>query len=109
VTTYHARRAPRHLLLGNRDCSDCCSRFSAFAINNNYRDDASRYAYLSLLKFLILLLISGHWFACLWVMVADLEPPEQTTWIDALHDNLRGGDDGTLALQARRRRRDKPR
>ena len=42
----------------------------------------------------MLLLISGHWFACLWVMVAELEPPEQTTWVDALHESLRSDDDG---------------
>ena len=41
----------------------------------------------------MLLLISGHWFACLWVMVAELEPPDQTTWIDELHGSLRPRDD----------------
>jgi hypothetical protein len=53
-----------------------------------------RYAYISLLKFLVVLLISSHWFACLWVMVAELEPPDQTTWADELHASLRGDDDG---------------
>ena len=43
------------------------------------------YAYLSLSKFLVLLLISGHWFACLWVMIAELENTG-SNWTNSLYE-----------------------
>ena len=57
------------------------------------------YAYLSLSKFLVLLLISGHWFACLWVMIAELEATG-SNWTNSLYEfsdavvNGEHGEDG---------------
>ena len=34
---------------------------------------AIQYAYMQLIKFFIILLLAGHWFACLWVLAAELQ------------------------------------
>jgi len=46
------------------------------------------YSYLSLAKFIVLLLVAGHWIACLWILVASLEDDDVLTWIDSLADDL---------------------
>ena len=41
-------------------------------------------AYVSLIKFLMLLLFSAHWLACFWVLVAEVRYGTGTpTWVDA--------------------------
>ena len=39
------------------------------------------------LQFIVLMLITSHWFACIWGMCADLqgEDYESFTWLDALY------------------------
>ena len=46
------------------------------------------YSIISLIKFLVLLLVFGHWLACCWCLVAVMEPPGEYTWIDALRETL---------------------
>lgn len=42
------------------------------------------YAIVSMCKFMTLLLIVGHWMACVWVMIGGLQSPDINTWLDAL-------------------------
>ena len=65
---------------------------------------ALRHAYLSLVKFITLLLFTAHWLACLWVLVAeiqykqmpfyDLPPEQQASWVALVQSSTAAAREG---------------
>mmetsp|Transcript_16084 Transcript_16084/g.29351 ORF Transcript_16084/g.29351 Transcript_16084/m.29351 type:complete len:952 (-) Transcript_16084:3-2858(-) len=55
------------------------------------------YAYVSLIKYTILLTLVGHWMACLWIMTARLQPRGSYTWLDDLAYTYYCDPEGTAA------------
>ena len=50
------------------------------------------YSYIELIRFTILLIVMGHWMACAWAIIAELEADFEKTWLGALADGYYHGN-----------------
>jgi hypothetical protein len=58
------------------------------------------YSIIGLLKFAVLLIVVGHWMACMWCMVGGgPKGAMETTWINYVTCNMNGCDDDGLPIK----------